>query len=107
MRPAIPGTGRIADHFPSLASRKKPELVTASGVFLGPIPMNEKSRRLPRTLSRATALLEMGSGSGSTPESATAKRHRARKNDKTRNFFIDSRPAYPENNTRRPDCQLG
>src|ERR1022692_237925 len=108
MRPAMPGTERIAVHFPSLASRKKAVLVMASEVFFWPIPMKEKSKSFPRTLSMATALLEIGSGSGSTPESAAADSPALKRSNKknARSLFIHSQVVYPENSTRRGGCQL-
>src|SRR5271154_4479442 len=90
MRPAVPGTAWIADHFPSFASREKAVVVIESGVFFAPIPMKEKSKTSPWTLSMATALFETGSGSGSTPESPNRNPLKTRTKRDAESFLMDS-----------------
>jgi hypothetical protein len=70
--------------------------------------MKEKSKSCLRTLSMATALLEMGSGSGSTPESAAANWHALKRSNKreVRKLFIYSQVVYPENSTVGRHCQF-
>src|ERR1700690_1324861 len=108
MRPTIPGTGWIAVHFPSFASREKAVLVIASAVFFEPIPMKEKSMIFPRTLSIATALLEMGSGKGSTPDSAATDCHPPRRSNKkdAKSFFIDNSACNQKIACEREHCQV-
>src|ERR1700685_709791 len=65
-------------------------LVTASHVFLGPMPIKEKSSPWPFTLSMATALLETASGSGSTPGSAAANKNPRKASNRSKCLFMES-----------------
>src|ERR1700724_3703101 len=106
MRPAVPGTAWIADQVPSFASREKAVLVIASAVFFGPIPMKEKSKSCPWTLSMATALLETGSGSGSTVDWANkSPLRRSNKRDVESFFMIRLERSMNKNITGSGECR--
>jgi hypothetical protein len=68
--------------------------------------MKENSKTCPRDFTMATALLETGSGNGSTPDSADAASHphKKHKQKNAKCFFIASKrnsKATQKNNTRR------
>src|SRR5580698_7216744 len=77
--------------FPESVSNSWASFETASQVFFDPMPIMEKSASCPFTLRIATALLEVGSGSGSTPGSVRADKspHRASNGNRSRRLFME------------------